>query len=82
MPGPDQKASLEPDQFSDMVEGVRTIEKALGNGIKRPTLSEQANLPLVRKSLVAARPIRAGELFSEANLNAETRHRYFSDAMG
>ena len=62
MPGPDQKASLEPDQFSDMVEGVRTIEKALGNGIKRPTLSEQANLPLVRKSLVAARPIRRGTI--------------------
>ena len=71
MPGPDHKASLEPDQFSDMVEGVRTIEKALGNGIKRPTLSEQANLQVVRKSLVAARPIRAGELFSEANLKAK-----------
>lgn len=71
MPGPDHKASLEPDQFSEMVEGIRMIEKALGDGIKRPTLSEQANLPVVRKSLVAARHIRAGEIFSEANLKAK-----------
>ncbi|MCB4378470.1 N-acetylneuraminate synthase [Synechococcus sp. MU1650] len=71
MPGPDHKASLEPDQFSAMVKGIRTIEKALGDGIKRPTLSEQANLPVVRKSLVAGRHIREGELFSEANMIAK-----------
>ena len=71
LPGPDQKASLEPEQFTAMVQGIRTIEQTLGDGMKRPTPSEQANLPLVRKSLVAARPIRAGELFSEANLTAK-----------
>jgi N,N'-diacetyllegionaminate synthase len=71
LPGPDHKASLEPDDFAAMVRGIRTIEQALGDGIKRPTASEQANLPVVRKSLVAARPIRAGELFSEANLTAK-----------
>lgn len=71
LPGPDHKASLEPDQFAGMVRGIRTIEKALGDGIKRTTPSEQANLPVVRKSLVAARPIRAGELFSAANLTAK-----------
>ena len=71
LPGPDHKASLEPDQFAAMVRGIRTIEQALGNGIKRPTSSEKANLPLVRKSLVAARPIRAGELFTESNLTAK-----------
>jgi N-acetylneuraminate synthase len=71
LPGPDHKASLEPDQFSAMVQGIRTIEQALGDGIKWPTPSEQANLPVVRKSLVAARSIRAGELFSEANLTAK-----------
>jgi N,N'-diacetyllegionaminate synthase len=71
LPGPDHQASLEPDDFAAMVRGIRTIEQALGDGIKRPTASEQANLPLVRKSLVAARPIRAGELFSEANLTAK-----------
>jgi len=71
LPGPDHKASLEPDDFAAMVQGIRTIEQALGDGIKRPTASEEANLPVVRKSLVAARPIRVGELFSEANLTAK-----------
>ena len=71
LPGPDHKASLEPDEFAAMVQGIRTIEHALGDGIKRPTASEQANLPLVRKSLVAASPIRAGELFSESNLTTK-----------
>jgi len=71
LPGPDHKASLEPDDFAAMVRGIRTIEQALGDGIKRPTPSEHANLPVVRKSLVAARPIRAGELFSETNLTTK-----------
>ena len=71
LPGPDHKASLQTDDFAAMVCGIRTIEQALGDGIKRPTPCEQANLPVVRKSLVAARPIRAGELFSEANLTAK-----------
>ena len=71
LPGPDHQASLEPDQFAAMVQGIRTIEDALGDGIKQPTPSEQANLPLVRKSLVAACPIRAGELFSEVNLTTK-----------
>ena len=56
MPGPDHKASLEPDQFEAMVLGIEP-EDALGDGIKRPTPSEQNNLAVVRKSLVAARPI-------------------------
>jgi len=71
LPGPDHKASLEPDDFAAMVRGIRTIEQALGDGIKRSTPSEQVNLPVLRKSLVAARPIRAGELFSAANLTAK-----------
>ncbi len=71
MPGPDHKASLEPDQFAAMVCGIRTIEQALGDGIKRPTPCEQNNLPVVRKSLVAACPIHAGEVFSEDNLTAK-----------
>ena len=71
LPGPDHKASLEPNEFAAMVQGIRTIEQALGDGIKRPTPSEQVNLPVVRKSLVAACPIRAGELFSEANLTTK-----------
>lgn len=71
MPGPDHKASIEPDTFAAMVQGIRTVEQALGDGIKRPTPSELPNLPLVRKSLVAARSIKAGEHFSEANLIAK-----------
>ena len=54
-----------------MVRSIRTIEHALGDGIKRPTSSELTNLPVVRKSLVAACPIRAGEHFSEQNLTAK-----------
>ncbi len=71
LPGPDHKASLEPGRFAEMVQGIRTIEQALGDGIKQPMASEQVNLPVVRKSLVAARPIRAGELFTEANLTVK-----------
>jgi len=71
LPGPDHKASLEPDGFAEMVRGIRTIEQALGDGIKQPVSSEQANLSVVRKSLVAAQPIRAGELFTEANLTVK-----------
>ena len=71
LPGPDHKASLEPDQFRAMVKGIRIIEKALGDGIKSPTSSEQLNIPVVRKSLVASRSIRAGELFSEDNLTTK-----------
>ena len=71
MPGPDHMASLEPEQFTSMVRDIRFIEKALGDGIKRPTSSELSNLHMVRKSLVAAQPIRAGEPFTESNITAK-----------
>lgn len=71
LPGPDHKASLEPNQFAEMVRSIQTIEQALGDGIKRPTPSEQANLLVVRKSLVAACTIQAGELLTEMNLTAK-----------
>jgi N,N'-diacetyllegionaminate synthase len=71
MNGPDHLASLEPDQFAAMVEGIRAIECALGDGIKRPTASERINLPIVRKSLVAARAIQVGEPFSVENITAK-----------
>lgn len=71
MPGPDHRASLEPDELKAMVQGIRNIEKALGDGIKRPSPSELKNKPIARKSLVAARTIKAGELFSEQNLVAK-----------
>ena len=71
MEGPDHRASLEPGQFAAMVQGIRAIEHALGDGIKRPTASERANLPIVRKSLVAARAIQAGDLFTAENITAK-----------
>jgi N,N'-diacetyllegionaminate synthase len=68
LPGPDHQASLEPDELKSMVVAIRNIEQALGDGIKRPSLSETKNKPVVRKSLVAKRVIRVGEVFNEANL--------------
>lgn len=71
LPGPDHKASLEPDELCAMVKAVRNIEAALGDGIKQPTPSESRNRPIARKSIVAARPIRAGERYSEENLTVK-----------
>ncbi len=68
LPGPDHKASLEPDELKAMVAAIRNIEQALGDGIKRPSASEAKNIPIARKSLVAACAIRAGECFNETNL--------------
>lgn len=68
LPGPDHKASLEPNELKAMVAAIRNIEQALGDGIKRPSASEAKNKPVARKSLVAACAIRAGELFSASNL--------------
>ena len=71
LPGPDHQASLEPAELGAMVTAIRNIEVALGDGIKRLTASEARNKPVVRKSLVARRPIKAGELFAAENLTAK-----------
>jgi len=71
LPGPDHKASLEPDELKAMVQAIRNIEKALGNGIKRPSPSEVKNKPIARKSLVATQPIKTGDLFSADNITAK-----------
>lgn len=71
MEGPDHKASLEPDELKSMVKAIRNIEMAMGDGIKRITASEKENLDIARKSIVAARPIRQGETFTEANIAAK-----------
>ncbi len=68
MKGPDHKASLEPDELKQMVQAIRNIEISLGDGQKRRTHSEEKNCQAARKSIVAKREIRAGELFSEENL--------------
>jgi N,N'-diacetyllegionaminate synthase len=71
LPGPDHKASLEPEELKAMVIAIRNIEKAMGNGIKCPSASELKNKPVVRKSLVAADAICEGEVFSENNLTVK-----------
>jgi N-acetylneuraminate synthase len=68
LPGPDHKASLEPSQLKEMVLAIRAVEKLMGDGIKVPQLSELKNLPMARKSLVAAKEIKKGDLFTEDNL--------------
>ncbi len=66
--GPDHNASLLPGELAQMVRSVRNIEKALGNGIKKPSSSEKKNIPIARKSIVAACTIAAGEKFTSDNL--------------
>ena len=72
MPGPDHQASLEPGELAAMVAAIRNIERAMaGDGIKRPSPSECGNRAIARRSLVAARPISAGEQFGPDNLAAK-----------
>ena len=72
LPGPDHRASLEPDELKAMVQAIRNIELALsGDGLKRPSPSESKNIEIARKSLVALVPIKAGDLFTEANLGVK-----------
>ena len=68
LPGPDHRASLEPQELKAMVDGIRNIERAFGDGIKRPTGSELRNKLVARKSIVASRAIRAGEVFTIENI--------------
>jgi N,N'-diacetyllegionaminate synthase len=68
LPGPDHRASLEPAEFAALVVAIRNIERALGDGVKRPSDSEARNIPAARKSLVAACPIQRGQLFSSDNV--------------
>ena len=68
MPGPDHKASLEPDELAAMVEAIRNIELALGDGLKHFSKSESENIKIARKSIVAKCDIKKGEIFSEQNI--------------
>lgn len=71
MEGPDHKASLEPHELIAMVKAVRNIEKALGDGIKKASHSEIKNIAVARKSIVASRAIRKGEILSAENLSVK-----------
>jgi len=70
-PGPDHAASLEPNELKLMVRAIRSVEKAIGNGVKTPSPSEIKNIILARKSLVAKKSIKKGELFSNNNITVK-----------
>jgi len=71
MLGPDHKASLEPDELKTMVNAIRNIEVALGSSIKKPSKSELPNKEVARKSIVAKKDIKKGELFAINNLTTK-----------
>ena len=71
MEGPDHKASLEPEELRNMIRAIRNVEKAFGNGKKTPSKVEKRNIPIVRKSIVAASHIRKGDVFSDRNLTTK-----------
>ena len=71
MEGPDHKASLEPEELKAMVSAIRNIEKALGSNEKILSPSEEVNINIVRKSIVASCPIRKGELLSADNITTK-----------
>lgn len=71
MEGPDHKASLEPKELKAMVQAIRHIDQALGDGIKKPSKSEMKNMQVARKSIVAAHAIKVGETFSEDNITTK-----------
>jgi len=68
LPGPDHRASIEPAELRLMIDGIRNTEVALGDGIKRPSKGEELTKEAVRRSIVAACPIKKGMIFSSDNL--------------
>lgn len=72
LPGPDHRASLEPNELKHMVKSIRNIEKALsGSEIKEPSKSELKNKSIIRKSIVAIKPIAIGETFNDDNIGTK-----------
>lgn len=71
MGGPDHRASLEPEELKQMVKAIRKIEKSIGNGIKSPSPSEKKNINIVRKSIVASKSIKKGDIFNSDNITVK-----------
>jgi sialic acid synthase SpsE len=71
LPGPDHRASLEPQELAEMVKAVRIVEQSLGTGEKVVAEAERPNIEVARKSIVAARAIAAGEKFTEDNITVK-----------
>ncbi|WP_077613993.1 N-acetylneuraminate synthase [Caenibacillus caldisaponilyticus] len=87
LPGPDHRASLEPEELKDMIQSIRIVEKALGKKSKTPTERELKNKAVTRKSLVAAKSIKKGERFTLDNLTVKRpgsgiEPYYFWDLIG
>ncbi len=87
MEGPDHKASLEPSEFKLMVQQIRNIESALGDGVKRPNRSEVENAKVVQKSILARHPIKRGDVLTEDVLVSKRAgsgisSRYWDDVVG
>jgi len=71
LPGPDHAASLDPNELKAMVAAIRNIEKAMGDGVKKPSKSEINNIPIARKSIVAKSSIKKGDRFSKHNITVK-----------
>jgi N,N'-diacetyllegionaminate synthase len=71
MPGPDHSASIEPKELNSMIIAIRNIEKAMGDGIKKPSSSDKKNRPMGRKSIVAFKEILKGDIFTSDNLTTK-----------
>lgn len=71
MEGPDHKASLEPNELKTMVQAIRNVEHAFGNGKKEPQETEKKNIEIARKSIVAKCDIKKGDIFTEENLTVK-----------
>ncbi|KMT64735.1 N-acetylneuraminate synthase [Catenovulum maritimum] len=68
MEGPDHKASLEPQELKGMVDAIRNVERALGSGVKSPTVSEVKNKAVARKSIVVAKPLKKGQVIKDDDI--------------
>lgn len=87
LPGPDHRASLEPDELKQMITAIRNVEKAMGNGIKKPTKVEDENKKMVRRSLVAKVDIPQGTTITEEMLaikrpGAGLEPKYLGEVIG
>ncbi len=71
LPGPDHRASLEPEELKSMVISIRTVETVLGSRLKGPTSCELQNRDVMRRSLVASEGIKKADLFTDSNITAK-----------
>lgn len=87
LPGPDHRASLEPDELKDMIRAIRDVEKALGDGIKKPTKDEERIKKVVRRSIVAKMEIPKGTVITEDMLDLKrpgvgVEPKYLNEVIG